>query len=99
MQRSAQERFATFHKLNPQVYDQLRVIALTLRHKGQPRCGIRLIWERLRWDHLMSTDDPDSSFKLNDHYKEFYARLLMKNEPELAGFFFTRTSRADEQAA
>lgn len=99
MQKPAKERFDAFHKLNPQVYEQLRVLALVLRHKGQARCGIRLIWERLRWDHLMSTDDPDSSFKLNDHYKEFYARLLMKNEPALHNFFFTRLSRADEQAA
>lgn len=29
-------------------------------------------------------------YKLNNDYRAFYARLLMANEPELAGFFETR---------
>ena len=39
----------------------------------------------------MGTNDPASEFKLNNNYRSFYSRLLMEQEPELAGYFETRT--------
>ncbi len=44
----------------------------------------------------MQTDDPTSEFRLNNDYRALYARQLMDNEPELDGFFETRTLRSEQ---
>lgn len=45
----------------------------------------------------MSTSDPD--FKLNNSYRAYYARLIMAQEPDLAGLFALRKSEADNWTA
>jgi hypothetical protein len=44
--------------------------------------------EVVRFHRALETTDPD--FKLNNNYSSRYARILMDEEPELAGFFQTR---------
>ena len=92
------EKFHAFHEANPEVYEQLVDLALSLRWRGYSKFGISLIWERLRWDYMMEADDPSSEFKLNNNYRSFYARLLMKQEPLLRNVFHTRRSEADEDS-
>ena len=87
---TAKERFDVFHRKNPHVYDDLRALCLEVRRSGVRHFGIRTIWERLRWKARFETTRPKSDYKLNDHYTRFYARLLMEQEPELAGMFETR---------
>jgi hypothetical protein len=91
---SIQERFEAFHEANPWVYRTLRSLALDLNHKGHHKIGINMLWEVLRWQYKRSTADPNSSFKLNDHYPSRYARLLTDREPELAEAFELRALRA-----
>ena len=87
---SSEEAFAAFHEENPQVYLWLRDQALHLVRLGhRKRFGIRTLWEALRWQRLR-TSCSDGEYKLNNNYTRFYARLLMENEPELAGLFQTR---------
>lgn len=86
-----EERFQEFHETNPHVYEQLRNLALRLKRRGRTRYGMKGLFEVLRWQHAMETDDPE--FKLNNNYTAHYARLLMEREPELAGFFEIRKSR------
>lgn len=94
--KPAKERFEEFHKLNPQVYDSLKELAYYVKNKGYIKFGIRPLWERLRWANMFELEpDPNSEYRLNDHYKEFYSRMLMK-EPNLDGFFTKRRSRADD---
>lgn len=88
------ERFATFHALHPWVYDALVRLARDLRARGRDRVGVGMLWEVLRWSYWMETDDPTSDFKLNDHYRSRYARLIMEREADLAGIFETRNLRA-----
>lgn len=89
------ESFKEFHKSNPFVYDKLREMALQTKAAGHKRYSIRTLYHVMRWHAALETTDPE--FKLNNNHTPFYARLLMAREPELADFFTTRESVADEQ--
>ena len=82
-----EEAFWKFHAEFPEVYARLRREALDMRRRGWKRYGIRTLWEIAR--HHMNLQH-GGEYKLNDHHTRFYARLLMKNESELDGFFETR---------
>lgn len=86
------QQFEAFHAANPHVYEALRRLALDAARRGR-RLGIGALFEVLRWQYAMNTTDVDSDYKLNNNYRSFYARLLMEKEPELAGYFETRTLR------
>lgn len=86
--RSIEAEFRIFHRENPHVYEKLVELARQARTNGRQTLGIGMLFEVLRWEHLIYTTDPD--FKLNNNYRSYYARLMMKNEPDLAGMFQTR---------
>jgi hypothetical protein len=88
------ERFELYHELNPKVYSALRGMALDLSRRGRKKFAICMLTENLRWNYMMRTDDPSSSFKFCDHYKPYYARMLMDNEPELDGVFNLKILRS-----
>jgi hypothetical protein len=90
-----ESKFQEYHADNPQVYAKLREYALLAKHSGRKRLGIGALYERLRWYSTVEAKGDD--FKVNNNYRAYYARLLMKEEPELAGFFETRTSKADDE--
>ena len=85
-----EQRFAAFHEANPHVYRRLRDLAVAAARRGR-RMGIKALFEVLRWQYAMQTDDPSSEYKLNNSYTSFYARLLMEREAELQNYFETRT--------
>jgi len=88
------ERFADFHAKSPEVYAALVKLAREwVFHTRRNRLGIATLYERARWELALTTSDAD--FKLNNDYRAFYARLIMHQEPDLAGLFATRTSEAD----
>jgi hypothetical protein len=74
--------FEEFHKLNPHVYRILVRLARRWLRTGRQKGSI-----------AMSTTDDE--YKLNDHYKAFYARLIMWREPDLDGLFDLRAAEAD----
>jgi hypothetical protein len=81
--------FLAFHEQNPIVFSTLKNLALGWKFSGKTKLGIAMLYERARWEltlSLTSTDD----FKLNNNHRAFYARLLMRSEPQLAGLFNTR---------
>ena len=90
---SIQDRFEAFHKANPHVYEYLKVRAISLAHRGIKRYGMKSLFELLRWDYAIQTGI-ETSFKLNNNFTALYARKLMKEVPELKGFFETRTRRS-----
>lgn len=94
--QSIEERFDAFHGRNPQVYKALRQLALDMRGRGVRHYGIKALFEVLRYEYALRTEG--DTFKLNNNYTALYARLLMEQEPELAGFFETRR-RLTEVAA
>ena len=83
-------RFEKFHAVNPHVYENLRELALAARRAGQRRSGTKALFEILRYATLVTTGEV---FKLNNNYTAIYARMLMKEEPELRGFFTLRERR------
>lgn len=91
--KSIRERFTTFHNGNPHVYRRLCELARELQAAGHKKAAIGLLWERLRWENYMPVRRGDEPYKLNDHYRAEYARLIMKRETDLDGFFETRTLR------
>lgn len=85
-----EERFEQFHEANPHVAEALARLALRLRRRGRKRFGMKALFEILRYQHALQTDDPNSSFKLNNDFSSRYARLLMDEYAELEDFFETR---------
>jgi hypothetical protein len=84
----AERKFLEFHHANPHVYNTFVRLARSARRRGKNRLSIGMLFEVLRWEIALTTTDPD--FKINNNYRPRYARLLMKREPDLAGFFVLR---------
>ena len=87
------DRAERWHIANPQVYRLIVRIARALKAKGFIHYGIGAIWEYLRFKGLETTGDV---YKLNNNYRAWYARKIMAQEPDLAGFFLTRDCPHDE---
>lgn len=84
-----QSGFERFHADNPEIYRKLVDLAMGAKANGHKGMGISLLWERLRWHFTVEVKDGEN-FKLNNNYRSRYARLIMRQEPSLAGFFKTR---------
>jgi hypothetical protein len=86
--------FADFHLANPHVYAKLVEIGRELIARGVKKFSITSLYERLRWQ-IWTNVYTDDDYKLNNNYQAFYARLITEEEPDFAGIFTFRTSRAD----
>lgn len=92
---SIDARFKVFHADNPRVYEDLEKRALGLVAAGRTKFGIGLLWESMRFDAAMKVQTQQANdFKLNDHFRSRYARLLIERNPALAGVLETRTLRS-----
>jgi hypothetical protein len=87
-QSSIQERFLTFHLNNPNIYFLLCKYARIALAKGFTRYSIQGLAEIIRW-HIKTPSHGDE-FKVNNSFLSRYARLLMSQESDLAGFFEVR---------
>ncbi len=88
------EGFERFHSENPQVYTRLLDMTKNLMAKGRSRIGMGMLFEVLRWEHFMKTEG--EPFKLNNNYRAFYSRLIEHTDPQCAGVFTMRKSKADD---
>lgn len=91
----ARDRWQAFHHANPWVMERLVEMARRLKTRGVKQYGIAALWEVLRYDWTLYTEDPTSTLKLNNDYRAFYAREIMRRYADLNGFFTTRRSQAD----
>ena len=66
---------------------------MELVNRGRTRYSADAIMHRVRWETNVVTND--ESFKINNNHVAFYARMFMKDYPELEGFFPIRKSEAD----
>ena len=85
---SIQERFEVYHAAHPEIYPLLVRLARDVKQRGFERYSMKAIFERARWH--MNIEKGDRDFKLNNNYHAPYARLIMAQERDLAGFFETR---------
>lgn len=89
-----QAAFERFHAEHPEVYRMLVRFARQLKARGYEQAGIKLIWERMRWETMLGADRALEPFKLCNNHHSRYARLIMEREPDLSGFFRTRELKA-----
>ena len=92
-QSQLEEKFLEFHAKHPEVYAALSKFAHQWRDRKGPdaRLGIKMVIERVRWE--LSLGAKDETPRLNNNHSAFYARLLMAQEPALAGIFFLKKQR------
>lgn len=83
-------KFQEYHKKNPDVYKHFVRITREAKTKGKDHLSIWLVANVVRWYVYMETDDPNSEFKISNDYLSRYARLIMKQEPDLQGIFKTK---------
>ena len=88
------EKFEEFHQANPHVYINLEALAEKLIRRGQKHIGIGYLFEILRYETFMRTEDPDSDYKLNNNYRSRYARLLLERRPEWTEIISVRNLRS-----
>lgn len=88
-----EREFLAFHAANPHVLSEVIRLALALKERGITAGAIGLVWEELRRVQPVDTARAPGEFRLNDHYRAFYARLAMHREPRLSGYFELRKQR------
>ena len=75
-------------KRNPQLLSHLARIALDYKHAGHDSWSINGVFEVMRWETRFTTGD--LGLKCNNNHRAFAARDLMREYPELDGFFSLR---------
>lgn len=86
--------FKVYHAENPHVYIAFKAYALQLIAAGVENISAYLIYERMRYESLINGK---GSYKINNNYRPYYARLFMQDFPEYEGIFCIR-STAQERA-
>lgn len=86
-EQTIEERCAAFDAAHPEVYAELRRLALEAVRAGRRRLAIATIVE-------VETAARSDGYKLNNSYRAIWARRLMAEEPELDGAFETRERTA-----
>lgn len=87
------ERFEAFRLAHPEVEEELVRLCRRALSRGRTRFGMKALWEVMRWNFWMKYDPDEEPFKLNNNYTAHYARLLMRNYPDLKGIFELRERR------
>lgn len=87
-----QARFELFHQSNPWVLTALEKLTEQYLDTGATALGIRMLWERFRWEFTSQTRGDE--FKANNNYASRYVRLIQERHPEWRDVFSTRELRA-----
>lgn len=85
-----QEAFESFHKLNPRVYEEFKILAFKAINAGKKKISFKMIMNVIRWNVYLKTEDYNLfnqdgvqiKFKINDAYGSRYARLFADDYPE-----------------
>ena len=86
--KTIEQAFDRFHEANPHIYEAIVELALQAKGRGFDCWSINGIFEVLRWNVSMHTDE--EAPRLSNNYRSRYARLVMRRHPELDGFSTTR---------
>lgn len=82
------QAFWNFHRKNPKVYTKIVEMTETAKRSGKRKIGMKMLFEVIRWEHLVHTRSDD--FALNNNYTSRYTRLIEECNPELANMFEKR---------
>ena len=90
-----EENFWKFHKKHPEVYEVLVRLARQWREYRGPKAkiGISALYERARWEVAIESLVTQEPPKLSNNHRAFYARLILSENPDLAGIFQLKQQR------
>lgn len=90
---SIDERFARFNNDNPLILAELITLARDAKARGYNHYSLKALWEVLRF-----SSDPTTAeqYRLPNDFTSRYARRVMRDAPDLDGFFETRSLQGDE---
>lgn len=91
---SIEDRCAEFDRDHPEVYAELRRLALEAVGRGRRRLGIAQLVEVARWNLSTTARDDEDGYEVNNDFRAIWARRLMAEEPALRGVFETRDRSA-----
>lgn len=78
---------------NPHIYEAFKDMTFKAMNKGYKNWSANGVFELLRWSSSIRGND---EYKINDHYRAYYARKFAKDFPQHKDFFRTRKSKFDE---
>jgi len=84
--------FLKYHRDNPHIYEAFKKFTVKAINKGHKRWSAEAIFNVMRWETEITGND---EFKINNNYKALYARMFMRDFPEVKGFFAIRKSKFD----
>jgi hypothetical protein len=86
-----QRGFEAYHRLFPGNYQLWVRFAQQAKGAGLTQVSSTTIWERVKWyidvEHAGDPLRRGYNAKMSNSYRSRYARLIMQQEPDLAGFF------------
>ena len=87
--RKYEAEFEEFDRRNPDVWRLFERFTLLAIGSGRAHYSAEAILQRLRWHVDIDTRSADG-FKINDHFRTFYARKFIALHRAHARFFETR---------
>ena len=94
--KTIREGFNEFNIENPHVYKAFENQALKAINRGQHKISAKLIINWIRWNEFLESSD--ISFKINDAFQAYYARLFCEKHPQFIDRFDFRKLRNEEPA-
>lgn len=91
--KTIEERCADFDAKCPEVYKEIRRLAIAALQSGKKRIGIGHLVEVARWNLETNGRDPEG-YKLNNSFRAIWVRRLIAEVPALAPLFELRERRA-----
>lgn len=88
-----------FHRQHPKVWTLFVKFTREMVDRGFNHYSTNAIFERIRWETDQADSDGNSTFKLNNNHRSFYARWYMNAFPEHQGFFRLRFMTSKNEPA
>jgi hypothetical protein len=82
------------HALYPAIYERVDLLCVRLISEGRKRYAVDAFFNQLRW-HASASMDPPEPWKMNDHYRPYYARFWLQNNEAHWGFFELRRVKGE----
>lgn len=94
------EKAVIFDRQNPTLLTYFVGLARRQKAAGRSRGSINQYFEIARYEHSILITGHEE-YRLNNNFRAWYAREIMRRHPDLAGFFQTRqqTTGSNEQPA
>ena len=85
-------QFELFHRNNPHILNKVLEAADALWAVGVRKGSMKMIFEHLRWDHLLRHG---RTLELNNNFHAYYARIVIQLRPKMWRFFELRKQHID----